>query len=430
MRRSAQFLKRLTNKLHRLAHGVPRGVIAPVVKNDLYYAYESIFDFLAAFSVGRRTLMRGTQSAYGAVHLLERGAASVTAVPRSPKLAAYGRSVLVERRAPARRAIESAGGLKPAAPQERYENVQYAESEPAEHFQVAIELDPTPARVRELVRHENVLVVARPDDDVRAYGLMLRGSFSTVRRIAQIPRASFDFASTDASSLTAASFEFAEGSSESPLTEILFATNDPKWAAIQLHVGSGPVILPGWVNVDNMPYPGIDLLWGLERGIPFRALRYIFAEHMIEHLTYADASAFLRRCREALRDDGVLRVTTPNLDWVWRIAYRPNDWSAPDDALRDCFVVNRAFHGWGHHFLYNADALTATLHNAGFADVRFVEYGSSGNPDLAGLEHHERYPDEASLPHVLCAEASGRRETAARDHDAIIAEYERDAAVR
>ena len=81
-------------------------------------------------------------------------------------------------------------------------------------------------------------------------------------------------------------------------------------------------------------------------------------------------------------------------------------------------------------FLYNADALTATLRNAGFAEVRFVEYGSSGNPDLAGLEHHERYPDEASMPHVLCAEASGRRETAARDHDAIIAEYERDAAVR
>ncbi|HEY0155862.1 MAG TPA: hypothetical protein VGF28_01070 [Thermoanaerobaculia bacterium] len=404
MRRPAPFLTRLTSKLHRYAHGVPRGVIAPVVKNDLFYAYESIFDFLAAFSVGRRTLMRGTQSAYGAAHLLERGAASVVAVPRSPKIAAFGR--------------------------ESYEKVQYVESEPADRFEVAIETDPTPERVRELVKHEKVLVVARPDDQVGAYEEILRASFATVRRIDQIPRAALDLASTEPSSLTAASFEFAEGSGEAPLTAILFATSEPKWAEIQLHVGSGPVILPGWVNVDNMPYPGIDLLWGLERGIPFRGLRYIFAEHLIEHLTYADASAFLRRCRDALRDDGVLRVTTPNLDWVWRIAYRPNDWTSPDEALRDCFVVNRAFHGWGHHFLYNENVLTATLHNAGFADVRYVQYGESSDPLLAGLEHHERYADDPSLPHVLCVEATGRRATAARDHDEIISEYERDAAVR
>lgn len=404
MRRSSDFLVRLTSRLHRLAHGVPRGVISPMVKNDLFYAYESIFDFLAAFAVGRRTLMRGTQSAYGAAHLLERGAASVVAVPRSAKVAAYGRDTC--------------------------ESVQYVESEPAERFDVAIELDPTPERVSELVKHEKVLVVARPDQDVDAFENTLRGAFRTVRRIAHIPRAPVDFTSTEPSALSAASFEFTEGSSEPPLTVILFATSDPKWEEIRLHVGSGPVILPGWVNVDNVPYPGIDLLWGLERGIPFRDLRYIFAEHMIEHLTYADASAFLRRCRAALRDDGVLRVTTPNLDWVWRIAYRPNEWTSPDEALRDCFVVNRAFHGWGHHFLYNTNVLAATLHNAGFADVRFVQYGESEDPLLAGLEHHERYADDPSLPHVLCAEASGRRDTAAREHEAVIAEYERDAAVR
>jgi predicted SAM-dependent methyltransferase len=404
MRRPNQFLKRVTNKLHRLAHGVPRGVVAPVVKNDLYYAYESIFDFLAAFAVGRRTLMRGTQSAYGAAHLLERGAASVVAVPRSARVAAFGR--------------------------ETYENVQYVESESAERFDVAIELEPTPERVRELVQHEKVLLVVRPDDDVLTYERMLGATFQTVRRISHIPRAPVDFTSSEPSELTAASFEFAEGSGESPLTVVLFATSEPKWQDIQLHVGSGPVILPGWVNVDNVPYAGIDLLWGLERGIPFRNLKYIFAEHMLEHLTYADASAFLRRCRAALRDDGVLRVTTPNLDWVWRIAYRPNEWTTQDEALRDCFVVNRAFHGWGHHFLYNANVLTATLRNAGFETVRFVQYGESDDPLLAGLEHHERYADDPSLPHVLCAEASGRRETSPRDHEEIIAEYERDAAVR
>lgn len=204
---------------------------------------------------------------------------------------------------------------------------------------------------------------------------------------------------------------------------IFVATNDPKWRDLQLHLGSGPVALPGWVNVDNLPYPGVDFQWDLARGIPFHDVKYIFAEHFVEHLSFDEAGKLVRGCRAALRDDGILRLSTPNLDWVWRTSYQSGD------ALRDCFVINRAFHGWGHQFLYNLPALTMVLRDAGFATVQQFTYGQSDSPALAGIERHERYPDIPELPHILIVEASGRAQPAGERHP-MVDEYRRDVAVR
>lgn len=188
--------------------------------------------------------------------------------------------------------------------------------------------------------------------------------------------------------------------------------------AERLHIGCGPQALPGWVNIDVEPYPGVDLVHDIRDGLPFTGVRYIYAEHFIEHLTYDEALRFFKECRAALRDDGVLRLSTPNLDWVLATHYRAAD-------TGDCFAMNKAFRGWGHQFLYNAPALTATLRAAGFDAVRFVEYGRSDDPILTGIERHETYPDEPGMPHVLVAEVRGRRPADGRELDAPIDDYDR-----
>jgi hypothetical protein len=72
--------------------------------------------------------------------------------------------------------------------------------------------------------------------------------------------------------------------------------------------------------------------------------------------------------------------------------------------------MNRAFHGWGHRFLYNRQALVAALRAAGFLEIAMYRYGESDLPELAGLERHEKSGDTPELPHVLIAQASGRGE--------------------
>ena len=174
----------------------------------------------------------------------------------------------------------------------------------------------------------------------------------------------------------------------------------------KLHLGCGPVIHQGWVNIDNRRYPGVDKVLDVTKKLPFKNVDYIFAEHFIEHLSYRDALKLLRECRRALNDDGVLRLSTPNLDWVWMTHYKI-DGTEQEDVMA-CFYLNRAFRGWGHQFLYNETTLKATLADAGFSQFERVEYGESRHEALRGLERHERSPDYGRLSHILILEASGR----------------------
>jgi predicted SAM-dependent methyltransferase len=172
--------------------------------------------------------------------------------------------------------------------------------------------------------------------------------------------------------------------------------------AERLHIGSGPQILPGWTNVDNVRYPGVDRVLDVTGGLPFRDVRFIFAEHFIEHLDLHEAMYLLRECRRVLRDDGVLRLSTPNLDWVWATHYRVAA------SVEECFRLNRAFRAWGHEFLYNEPTIKAVLHDAGFAHVARREYHRSEHPELRDLERHARSEDFEGLADILIVEAWGR----------------------
>lgn len=213
---------------------------------------------------------------------------------------------------------------------------------------------------------------------------------------------------------------------------------------MRVHVGCGPNILPGWTNVDVKPHPGVDKVLDVREGLPFSNVDFLFAEHFLEHLSFDEARAFLRDCRRALTGDGVLRLSTPNLDWVWVTSYPTrwtelsassavidaSEWTHDERSARDCLSLNRAFRAWGHRFLWNAGMLVAELRRAGFRDVSWCSYGSSSHDELMGLERHERYDDSAHLPHLLIAEASGRStgQTSAELTE-LIENYRRDVGV-
>jgi len=196
----------------------------------------------------------------------------------------------------------------------------------------------------------------------------------------------------------------------------------------KLHLGCGPLHLSGWVNIDNAQYPGVDQVLDVTSGLPFEDVSFVFAEHFIEHISYPEAANLLRECRRILNDDGVLRLSTPNLDWVWMTHYRlPMD---DPDAVQACFALNRAFRGWGHQFLYNERTLRATLLDAGFATVNRVEYGVSEHRELRGLERHEKSPDYGSLSHILIVEASGRGGAAPKYFTSPRADFLRDLGIK
>jgi predicted SAM-dependent methyltransferase len=178
-------------------------------------------------------------------------------------------------------------------------------------------------------------------------------------------------------------------------------------AHLRLHIGCGDHRLEGWQNIDSKALPQVDRVLDIRDGLDYSDVDAIYAEHFLEHLRFDDGLAFLAECRRVLRPEGILRLSTPNLDWVMSTHYRiliPD----PQEGLFDAFRINRAFHGWGHQFLYNRHALTAVLHATGYRDVVFQRYGESAHEFLRGVEGHETWVDSPDLPHVLVAEASGQ----------------------
>ena len=121
--------------------------------------------------------------------------------------------------------------------------------------------------------------------------------------------------------------------------------------------------------------------------------------------------------------------STPNLDWVMLIHYHVESAREVRDQLIDCFRINRAFHGWGHQFLYNQAMLTNALQAAGFATVTYHRYGQSDIFEFQGVEGHEPSQDEPSLPHVLIAQASGLADPVELPLD-LLQESRRDVAAR
>lgn len=165
----------------------------------------------------------------------------------------------------------------------------------------------------------------------------------------------------------------------------------------QLHLGCGPNVLPGWGNLDLAGGPG-SYRYDLTQSLPKAdsSVRYIYTEHFIEHLEREDGARLLRECRRVLTDDGVLRVSTPDLRFLVREyeSGRLDEWADMQwHPASSCRLLNESMRLWGHAFLYDEEELRQTLAEAGFGSVHRVAYRESRYEPLASLEtrpfHHD-----------------------------------------
>jgi predicted SAM-dependent methyltransferase len=173
--------------------------------------------------------------------------------------------------------------------------------------------------------------------------------------------------------------------------------------ATRLHIGAGNKRLADWINVDLLPLPGVDVVADVTQGLQFSEVEAIFAEHFLEHLRLDKAIDFLAEAHRVLSPGAWMRLSTPNLDWVWITQYTLH---AEGDAKVDFALrLNRSFHGWGHQFVWNREFLERALQATGFDELTWCTYGHSPRPLFNGLERHETYGDTPEMPHVLIIEA-------------------------
>jgi predicted SAM-dependent methyltransferase len=168
---------------------------------------------------------------------------------------------------------------------------------------------------------------------------------------------------------------------------------------LKLHLGCGTVHLDGWVNIDLATRarevdPPPDLELDVRDGLPFAdgSARLIYHEHLMEHLTIGEGQRCLTDWFRLLEPGGVLRVATPDLEYLverYREGWRDQAWLAqPEYAFIEtrAEMMNVAFRWWDHRYLYDGEELARRLREAGFDPVRRCAFRESTLAELAGLE--------------------------------------------
>jgi predicted SAM-dependent methyltransferase len=190
----------------------------------------------------------------------------------------------------------------------------------------------------------------------------------------------------------------------------------------KLHLGAGENIRPGWLNTDLHDYGRPTELVYLDVRQPFpladASFDFVFSEHMLEHLPYAEGVACLRECFRVLRPDGRIRIATPSLERLVRL-YDPElsdvqrryiRWAVQSFVPESTaplagFVVNNFIRAWGHRFIYDGDTLRYALSAAGFDESEEGCVGQSPEPALRGLERHLEDEPEFNEYETLVLEA-------------------------
>jgi predicted SAM-dependent methyltransferase len=173
-------------------------------------------------------------------------------------------------------------------------------------------------------------------------------------------------------------------------------------AAPKLQIGAGPHSLPGWLNSDIVPEKGQVYLDAIRPfPLPSASFQCVFAEQLIEHLSYEGASVMFRESHRILRPGGRIRIVTPDLSTLVAMFKKPMDpaarhfmdaqiaWTGLNtNPTAECFILNQFFSSWGHRFLYDPETLATALKAAGFRDIRQLAPRVTEDPDFEGVDSH------------------------------------------
>ena len=164
-------------------------------------------------------------------------------------------------------------------------------------------------------------------------------------------------------------------------------------APVKLHLGSGPMVLSGWINIDARSYPGVAVMRlpsGLKR-FPNNSATFVYCSHMVEYFDYPDQVHQLAiEIRRILKPGGALRFVVPGIERIIR-AYVADDKEffkeqnrhhPPNCTTKLEHLMYALQYGGEHKYGYDFETAQKFLQRAGFTKIADSAYNESEFPEL------------------------------------------------
>jgi len=160
----------------------------------------------------------------------------------------------------------------------------------------------------------------------------------------------------------------------------------------KLHLGCGKVIIPGYINIDILPLPGVDIQADL-RKLPFDNgyADLIYSCANIEHFGRKEWVEVLREWRRVLKPGGILKISTMDFDACCQ-EYIEN--KNLQHLLGLLIGGQKDRYDW-HGMIFDFPILKAGLEVAGFEKIRRYDWRNSDVGILAIDDFSQAY-----LPHM------------------------------
>ena len=152
---------------------------------------------------------------------------------------------------------------------------------------------------------------------------------------------------------------------------------------MRLNLGSGPQLLPGFVNVDRGCAPaevaGADYKQGEAYPLEFTDLDEIRASHVLEHFSHTQVRDVLENWVGALKSGGLLRIAVPNFELIAE-RYLAGEEVNTLGYIMGGHVDENDKHGG----LFDEDFLRAILEQSGLVEIQ--HWQSEVNTDGAAMD--------------------------------------------
>lgn len=137
---------------------------------------------------------------------------------------------------------------------------------------------------------------------------------------------------------------------------------------MKLHLGCGNTHIDGFVNIDIQRTPATDVVGDIKflTGIQNDSVDLIYSCNVIEHFKKTEIYSVLRRWYEVLKPGGILRLSTPDLEAVFKYYNKTKDLEGIYDTLYGGQKNEFSFHYWGWDF----KTLKKDLEKNNFKNVR------------------------------------------------------------